>query len=279
MKQKIFLGPSGIPTVSRINSSIEGIKTVARLQLNAMEIEFVRGVHMNLKMAGQCGEVAKKFNVRLSVHAPYYINLLSENEQTVEESKKRILDSMERASLMDADIVVVHGGYYGELNKKEALEKMMEQVKDIVDKVKSNGWDNVLVGFETSGRMKSFGTVEEIVKICKEVKGCGIVIDSAHIFARQGGKIDYSEIFEKIEPLKLEHVNMHFSGIRWRPADGGGNEWHHLPISVNQPPFEPLAKEILRRKVDATIICESPVLEQDSLIMKKVFEKMGVKLK
>lgn len=276
LAQKIFLGPSGIPSVSRIDSSIEGIKTVAEIGLNAMEVEFVRGVHMSLKMAEECGVVAKQFNVKLSVHAPYYINLLSANKEIVEESKKRILNSMERASLMDASIVVVHAGYYGKLTKKEASEKMMEQVKDLVDKAKSSDWDTLL-GLETSGRVKSFGTVEEIVELCEEVRGCGIALDAAHIFARHAGKIDYSEMFEKIKPLELKNVHMHFSGIKWRPVKltGTGNEWHHIEIKFNQPPFEPLAKEILKRKIDVTIICESPILEQDSLLMKKTFEKLG----
>lgn len=263
--------------MSRINSSIEGVKTVNKIGLDAMEIEFVRGVHMGLKMAKEVGKTAKEFDVRLSVHAPYYINLLSENEKTVEESKKRILDSMERASAMDADIIVVHGGYYGKYTGKEVSERMIEQTKDLIDKVKSNGWNNTVLGFETSGRVRSFGTIEEIVDVCKNVRGCGIVLDAAHIFARQAGKIDYSKVFEKIEPLKLEYVNMHFSGIKWRPADEEGNEWYHIPIGANQPPFEPLAKEILKRNVDTTIISESPVLEQDSLIMKKTFEKLGYK--
>jgi len=231
---------------------------------------------MSLDTAKECGEVAKQFNVKLSVHAPYYINLISENKETVEASKKRILDSMERASLMDADIVVVHAGYYGKLTKKEAFEKMVEQLKDLVDKAKSSGW-NTLLGLETSGRVRSFGTVEEIVKLCEEVKGCGIVLDAAHIFARQAGKIDYSEMFEKIKPLNLDHVHMHFSGIKWRPVKltGSGNEWFHMIITSNQPRFEPLAKEILKRKLDVTIISESPILEVDSLHMKEIFEKLG----
>jgi deoxyribonuclease-4 len=269
------LGPSGIPTVSRVGSSIEGIKTVAEIGLNAMEIEFVRGVRMSLQMAEVCGKVAKEFNVKLSVHAPYYINLLSENEETVKASRERILDSVERADAMNADIVAVHPGYYSELNREEAVEKMLEQVKYLADKIKSNGWNNTLLGFETSGRVKSFGTIEEIVRLCEEVKGCGIVLDLAHIFAKQAGKIDYSEIFEKIKTLKLEHVHMHFSGIKWRQVGMEGNEWHHLPISVGQPPFEPLAKEILKRKLNVTIISESPMLEQDSLQMAKIFEKLG----
>jgi len=43
------------------------------------------------------------------------------------------------------------------------------------------------------------------------------------------------------------------------------------------PPFEPLAKEIIKRKTDITIISESPITDLDSLKMKKIFEKLGHK--
>ncbi|GAI47372.1 unnamed protein product, partial [marine sediment metagenome] len=41
------------------------------------------------------------------------------------------------------------------------------------------------------------------------------------------------------------------------------------------PPFERLAREVLKRKVNITLISESPTLEQDSLEMKRIFEKLG----
>jgi deoxyribonuclease-4 len=51
-------------------------------------------------------------------------------------------------------------------------------------------------------------------------------------------------------------------------------EKRHLVLD-HKPDFEPLAKEMLKRKFDITIISESPILEQDSLKMKKIFEKLG----
>jgi len=58
-------------------------------------------------------------------------------------------------------------------------------------------------------------------------------------------------------------------------GEGRGNEKRHRDLSSNQPPFEPLAREILRRKVEITLISESPVLEQDSLRMKEIFRSLG----
>ncbi len=76
-----------------------------------------------------------------------------------------------------------------------------------------------------------------------------------------------------MKPFK--HIHSHFSGINYTSK----GERNHLPIKVNKPPFEPLAKEILKKKVDITIISESPLIERDSLVMKKIFEKLGYKFK
>jgi len=276
----IFLGPAGIPTVAEDRSTLGGIRKVAELKLNAMEIEFVRKVYLSEKAAEEAGKLAEDLGVKLSVHAPYFLNLCSSKKQTVEASKNFILDSMERAQAMKAEVVVAHLAYYSGLTPEKAYEIVRKEVKDIVEKAKERGIKDVLLGGETTGKVSQFGTVEELVKLSKEVKGCTIVLDPAHIFARNAGKIDYSKMFDEVEKLKLKHLHMHFSGIKFTQvkATGFGNEKEHIPMN-NSPPFEPLAKEILKRKLNVTIISESPILEQDSLKMKRVFESLGYKFK
>ncbi|WP_309492174.1 TIM barrel protein [Candidatus Hecatella orcuttiae] len=278
MAEKILLGPAGIPTVTKPRSSVEGVKTVAGLGLQAIEIQFVRGVNMSLEAAEEVGRVAKKLNVELSIHAPYYINLCSEKKKTVEESKQRILDSATRGEKMGAHIVVIHPGYYGQLTSEKAFKMVEESFQDLLGRLRDEGVGKVKLGLETMGKQSQFGTLDEIIQLCREVD-CVPNVDFAHIFARQGGKIDYGEILDRVAELKLPHLHVHFSGINWTPVKGTdkGNEKNHLEIKANQPPFEPLAREILRRKVSATIISESPILEQDSLAMKRIFEKLGYK--
>ena len=113
---KIRLGPSGIPISSKGNSSIDGVKTVKELGLDAMEISYTHGIHMSLETAKQLGKVAKDLDVELSVHVPYFVNLASENKKIIEASKKRIIDSLERGVAMNATIVAIHAGYYEKNN-------------------------------------------------------------------------------------------------------------------------------------------------------------------
>jgi len=270
----IFLGPAGIPIASKERSSIAGIKTVKELGLNAMEVEFVRGVNMSPATADEVGEVAKEFNIRMSVHAPYFINLCSEKKSTIEESKKRIFDSADRAERMGADAIAIHAAYYSGLTPQQAYEKLKEGFHDVLDKMKEKGIKNVKLGIETMGRSSQFGSLDEVIKFCKEVKGVVPYIDWAHVFVRGNGEINYSAVFDKIKILKLKHINSHFEGVKKNKK--GQFVDVHVPID-NNPQFEPLAKEVLKRKVDITIISESPLLEQDSLKMKKILEKLGYK--
>jgi len=267
MAQDIFLGPAGIPASAK-GSTIDGIRRVAELGLNAIEVEFVYGVNMKTETAKEVGAVARGAAVRLSVHAPYYVNLCSGERAKLAASKKRIMESVERAEDMRADIVVFHPGFYGKLEKAEAFDRVAAACTELAD----NAPKDVKLGIETTGKSGAFGTLDEIVDVCKNVHGCVPVVDFAHIYARQAGKIDYEKVLDALNPLKLAHVHSHFSNIEYT-AKG---ERNHLVLD-GHPAFRPLAQDILKRKLGITIICESPVLELDALRMKRVFEKLGDK--
>jgi deoxyribonuclease-4 len=273
----IWLGPAGVPVSSKDRSTVGGLKKIAELGLNAMEVEFVRGVSMGMEMAKEVGRVAKELGIQLSVHCPYFINLCSPEREKVEASKRRILDSVRRAHAMGAETVVFHPGYYGKLKPEEAYEAVKVADEDMLDRMRLEGIKGVYLGHETTGKVGAFGTLDETLRLCEELPGCRPVIDFAHIYARQAGSLDYGEILDKLRKLKLPHVHTHFTSMEWTPAKGceGGNERRHLPIKFKKPPFLPLAREILTRKINITLISESPVLELDSLEMKKVFEKLG----
>jgi len=279
---KVYLGTAGIPISSKERNTLGGIKHLAKIGLQSMEVQFVRGVGMSDQMAKEVGKLAKELNIKLSVHAPYYINFCSQEKEKLEASKKRILDSCERANFMQASPVTFHPGFYGKLTSEQAFQATKKACEDLVDSMQKKGIENVKLGPEIMGKQSAFGTVEETVRICKEVKCCVPVVDWAHINTRTGGGLvtqaDYAKIFDKLKPLKLNHLHMHVTCAEFsQVGEGKGNERYHLPLKAKKPDFKPLVKEILRRKIDVTIISESPILEQDALLLKKMFEKNGYK--
>jgi deoxyribonuclease-4 len=280
----IYLGPAGVPISSEERSTIAGIKCVAELGLNAFECEFVRRVGMSNEMAKEAGKIAAELDIHLSVHCPYFVNLCSQEKEKLEASKKRILDSVERAYFMGAVVAVFHPGFYGSLTREQAYSAVKQSCEDMIERMKSNKVEKVLLGLETMGKQSTFGTLEEIIKISKEVKGCVPVVDWSHLYCRSAGGIksqeDYARVFDKLEPLKLKHLHCHATSAECTVVgEGKGNEKRHLTIDAKQPDLEPLVKEILRRKINITLISESPILEQDALVLKKMFEKYGYTFK
>lgn len=271
---KIFLGPGGNCITAKDRSTLGSFNQLEKLKLNAQEIEFVRQVYLKPEAAESVGKVAKEKGIRLSIHAPYFINLCSESKSVVEASKRMILDSADRGMRLGADSIAIHCAYYSGLTPEDAFKKVKEGFEDILDKMKERGIKPIKLGVETMAKESQFGTIDEVIRLSKEVKGVFPYIDWAHLFCRLG-KYDYGEIFDKLKVLKLDHINSHFEGVRFSETSKKFVDIH-TPINHN-PPFEPLAKEIIKRKVDITIISESPLLEKDSLKMKNILEKVGYK--
>jgi deoxyribonuclease-4 len=263
----IRLGPAGSPT----KSTLDGIMEVRRLGLHAMEVEFVRGVKMGNQLAKECGAEAKKLGIELSVHAPYYINLASEDTKKQKESVQRILDSCERGHHLGAREIVFHPAYFGKNDKEKVYQITKGHILDMMETIEKKGWD-VALSPETTGKHSALGSLDETIRLAKETK-CSFNIDFAHLYARNYGKIDYREILDRVQSeLMPKHLQCHFSNISYT-AKG---ERSHENLN-SHPPFEPLAKEILKRKLDVTIICESPVTWRDSLKMRGIFERLGHK--
>jgi len=266
---KVRLGSGGVPICSKDPSTLGGVKTIKDIGLQAMEVEFVRGVNMSNATAAKVGELAKKLDVELSVHAPYYINLCNPEKQKA--SMKRILDSCERAHHLGAKVVVFHPGYHGG-EKEKCLEMVIKSCRKMAEHIKKKGW-KVKLGPETTGKVSQICDVDETIKVYRKVPGTVPVIDWAHIYAKDQGKIDFRGILDRLKPLKLKYIHSHFSCINFGPK----GELNHLPLSTKKPDYRPLVKELMKRKQDITMISESPLLEKDALKVKKMFQQAGHK--
>lgn len=254
----IRLGTAGSPATS----TLKGIKIIADSGLQTMEVEFVRGVKMSNSTAKEVGKAAKDYNIKLSVHAPYYINLNSEEKAKITASIKRILQSCERAHYLKAQYVVFHPAYYGKREKEETFNNVKKAMLEMQAAIKKKRW-KVKLAPETTGKVNVFGSIEETLRLVKETK-CSFCVDFAHIKARQGS-INYSKVLKQFP----KQMHCHFSGIEYTKK----GERRHILTSKKET-IE-LAKAILKRKANATIINESPDPLKDSLMAKKVFESLG----
>lgn len=264
----IKLGPAGTPG----RTTLEGSEKLAELGLQAMEVQFSHGIVMGLPLAKKVGQEAGKYNITLSIHAPYYINLASNEEKKQEASKKRILNSCRRAHLMGAKYVVFHPAYFQKNDKEDVYQTTRDNILEMIREIEKNKWD-VYLAPETTGKHSALGSLEETLRLHRDT-GCKFCTDFAHLYARNNGKIDYGKVLDTLERTKEKHFHFHFSNINYSEK----GELNHMVLD-HSPDFRPLARELVKRKTDCTIISESPVTWKDSLKMKEIFKQEGYKWK
>jgi deoxyribonuclease-4 len=250
----IKIGPAGSSGLGDLN----GVRKVARMKLDCMEVEFTYGVRMSMDDARGVGALAKEKGIVLSVHAPYYINLAADEKEKAAASKQRILASCERADALGAENVVFHAGFYQKKTAEKTFCLIKQAILQLNDYIQKKRW-KVKLCPEITGKPSQFGSMEELLRLMKET-GCGITVDFAHLFARQQGNIDYNTVLRQL-PKK---IHAHFSGIEY----GEKGERKHLRTTKKF--FEPLAKALIKHKVNVTIINESPEPYKDAAMMKRV---------
>jgi len=271
----MLFGTAGIPGSSKKRDSVSGIKRVKELGLQAMELEFVRGVNMGEATAKEVGKTAKEEDIVLSVHAPYYINLNSSEKAKLVASKKRILDSARIGEIAGAKIVTFHPAYFQKQDKKEVLEKVTNVIGELVKYVEEQGW-KIKLAPETTGKASQLGSLKETIYMCRKVKGLLPMVDFSHLHARDNGRFkerkDFEKAIEEIPEKFRKMLYMHASGIRFS-AKG---ERNHLDFEEegNSFRYKWLLEALHKKKVSGRIICESPDIEGGALLMQKYWKKL-----
>jgi deoxyribonuclease-4 len=249
---------------------VSGVERIRELGLGAMELEFVRGVHMSEGSAKEVKGAAEKNKVKLSVHAPYYINLNSEDKAKVAASEKRIFESARIGFYAGARLVTFHPAYY----QASSPEKTMQSVAEALERVSAKLGENKIgidLAPETTGKKTQFGSLTETIELCSIVKGIRPMVDFAHLHARGNGRFkstkDFESAIDEIPGKFLKDLQMHVSCIKYS-AKG---ELSHMNMKDAGCDFnyKNLLEALANRDVSGTIICESPNLEEDAMLMQK----------
>lgn len=266
---------AGVPSSTpKPGGTVEGLKHAHSLGITAMELEWVQRVPVNPERMLEIRKTAENLGMYLTAHAPYYINLNSPEKEKLAASKKRILDGLCMAEIAGIHSLCVHAAFYLGQDPLKAYENVKRAVDDIL-KFKAKLFPHVNLGLETMGKVAQFGTLDEVLRISKEFD-IYPVLDPAHMHARTNGLInstkEWDEMFdlyiEYLGKAALNHVHMHFAGIAYGPK----GEKHHLPLEESDARWRDFLGVLRKRKVAGVVVCESPRLENDTLLMKAAFE-------
>jgi deoxyribonuclease-4 len=138
----------------------------------------------------------------------------------------------------------------------------------------------VILRPETMGKSAMLGSFEDTLEMSKAVEGVEPCIDFAHLHARPGdGTMNtYDEwagllkMYEKALGKKaLKRLHIHLSGIAYGPK----GEKNHLALSESDLKVNFLFQALKDIGCAGRILCESPIMEEDALNLKKAWMKVS----
>lgn len=274
----LLFGPGGIPLSAKRDKPEEGVREVARLGLDCMELEFVYGVRMTGKGAELVKDAQLETGVRLTAHGPYYINLASLEKDKLAASRERVLDTARRCFQCGGESITFHAAFFQGRGREQVLEIVAEQFQTIIaalagEKVR------IEVRPELSGKPSQVGSLEDLVWIGKRVKGVLPAIDFAHFYARDAGRYNkYEDFCGALEQLArafgkgiLKNMHIHVSGIEYT-AKG---ERRHRNLEDSEFNWKDCVRAFADYELEGFVICESPSLEKDALRLKEAYQKFA----
>ncbi len=275
MKELLF-GTAGTPHSARTRSTIDGIKRIAELGLGCMELEFVQGVRMGEATAHLVAETATREGIKLSAHAPYYMNFNAREPEKIKASQNRLLQAARIAAICGAESVAFHTALYMGDSPEKAYATIKRYLPEVMAQLKDED-NQVWIRPELMGKPTQFGTLEELLDLSTELDRVAPCVDFAHLHARTGEPNSYreftsvlSQIEERLGRPALDHMHIHVSGI----AYSSKGERKHLNLEESDLQYVELLKALRDYNVKGLVICESPNLEEDALLLQSNYRTM-----
>ncbi len=265
---------SPLSTPKSPGGTIGAIQQISVLGLKALELGWVHSVRVSEKTCFEIKHKSEELGIKLSVHAPYYINL-NADENEWPNSRKRLMDAAVMGNMAGATDIVFHPGTYFGKPAGEVLPIVICRLRDLVSELQSKNIP-VCLRPETMGKQGLLGSLDEILQISREVDQVEPCIDFAHLHARPGdGSLNnynsWNEILTKYSHSlgnnSIKRMHIHLSGINY--TDKG--EKNHLEFSKSDLDVKSIFHALKNHQCSGRILCESPILETDAVYLKTLW--------
>ena len=269
---------SPLATPKKPGGSVGGIEFSKSIGLDALELGWVQSVRVTEVTCAAIKATANGQKVALSVHAPYFINLNALDDEWPK-SRKRLMDAAFYGNLAGATDIVFHPGSYFGMDRNEVLKLAIPRLQGCADELQSAG-NPVRLRPETMGKSAMLGSFEDTLEMSKAIEGVEPCIDFAHLHARPGDGTmntyeEWSALLKRYQKTlgkrALKRMHIHLSGIEYGPK----GEKNHLELAKCDLKLDALYQALGDFGCGGRILCESPIMEEDALNMKRAWIKVS----
>ena len=271
---RLLFGTAGVPnSTAKKNNPVEGVKRIHELQLDCMQLEFAHGVRMKEEVSSALRKVSYELGVPLTSHGPYYINLNAREQDKIDSSVERIIQTAKISDLCGAESMTFHAAFYMKDSPYDVFD-LVEKSLNVIEERLSRLDIEIELRPELTGKTSQFGSLEELISLSKSVASCKPCMDFSHLYARTGSVNDYNGFCETLETLKtelgpnaLKEMHIHISGI----SSNSKGDLKHLNLEKSKFNWKDLMKALKDLDCRGYVICNSPNLEVDAAMLKQYY--------
>ncbi|HLE38815.1 MAG TPA: non-homologous end-joining DNA ligase [Acidimicrobiia bacterium] len=252
----IRFGISGLPPEEGDDAAfLDGL--VARRQ-TAFEFAFTSGFPWKEKRCAAFGRMAAERDVAISIHAPYFAILTSDDPEKAKLTRSALEHTMKLGHAFGSRVIVAHTGYVKGRTAEQLHDLATESLEVIEPKVRHLG---VALGLEVGGTDRAFGTLGDIALIAERFPFVHPVVDWAHVHAMSRGALTTKEAYLGV----FAFLRAHFPGWTLDPLHcqftdnefGHAGEIRHVPYGQGSLRVTPLVEAAVEAGMRLTLISEA----------------------
>jgi len=272
--ERLLFGTAGVPnSTAKKNNPIEGVKQIHALGLDCMQLEFAHGVRMKEEISSGLRKISYELGVPLTSHGPYYINLNAREQDKIDSSVERIIQTAKISDLCGAESMTFHAAFYMKDSPFDVFD-LVEKSLNVIEERLGRLDIEIELRPELTGKTSQFGSLAELISLTKSVTSCSPCMDFSHLFARTGKYNTYEEFNEvlgnlknELNPSSLQNMHIHISGI----SSNSKGDLKHLNLEKSNFNWKELIRSLKENDCRGYIICNSPNLEDDARMLKDYY--------
>lgn len=251
------------------------LEILDEMNLDGIEVEFVQGVRISDKSRQVVKDASKKYT--FTAHGPFFINLNAREQEKIDASITRIIDTATVANEFGGYSITYHAAFYLGNDKDVVFKRVADRTAQIIEILEKEN-NKIWIRPETTGKATQWGDIDEIIKLSKEFDQVLPCVDFSHIHARSGGAFNtYDEfcgildnIASNLGEKAMNNFHAHLAGIAYT-AKG---EKNHLPLEESDMNYKDLLRAMKKFDLKGVVVCESPNIEDDCKLIKDYYNSL-----
>lgn len=265
--------------------------------LDALEIQCTYGVRMPHERIEAFRRNAERFEILLSIHGPYYINIGTNTEKGRARSEDELVKGIALAQALGSTRVIFHPGGIPD-TRDQTLKRAMSFLARFASQ---HDCGDVRLYPETAGKVGQLGSLDDILSLCEVCPVALPCLDLAHLHARTHGSLrsraDFQGVIDEVNrrlgSRAVDNLHVHLYPVQW--GDGGevGHKAFFDSITIDRqgslfcspedvdkrylPRYEDFLDIVHQMQIRPVIICEAKDSQDlGALEMKSYYQRIAL---